>query len=102
MRNRNKLGKMRKDYCKIPNKLFNSELSSTAVSIYCFMASHSEEFNPSIKFISKALKIAKGTVIKYINELENRNIIKCIRPGGQRIVTEYEFVSINEWKDLVR
>lgn len=99
MKNKLQLNKMKKNYCKIPVKLFYINLSPTAVSIYCFMASHTEEFNPSIKFIAKTLNIAKGTVIRYITELENRNIIKCIRRGGSKIVTEYEFCYIKDWKD---
>lgn len=102
MKNRIKLNKMRKHYSKIPNKLYNSNLSIMAIGMYCYLASHSESFNPSIKTICSTLKIAKGTAVKYLDELEYRNIIKLIRQGGQATVSEYEFVSMDEWNDNVR
>lgn len=98
MKNRNQLNKIRKHYSKIPNKLYNCNVSITAIGLYCYLASNSETFNPSIKNICSILQISKGTAIKYLGELKNRNLIKLIRPGGERVVSEYEFCSPDDWK----
>jgi DNA-binding transcriptional regulator LsrR (DeoR family) len=57
-----------------------------------------EDFNPSVGVIAKTLKISKTTVIKYLTELKNRNIIRVIQPGGEHTITKYEFVHLDEWK----
>lgn len=98
MKNRNSvIGKINRQYAKIPNKIYSYSLSITAIGLYTYLASNSEEFNPSVKVISRALGISKTTVIKYMKELKDRNLIKCIKPGGEKVITEYEFTPLNEW-----
>ena len=98
MLNRNKFSKLKKNYTKIPNKIFEIGLSSTGISLFCYLAKVPDNFNPSVGVIARSLKISKTTAIKYIQELKDRNIIKLVKQGGQNTLSEYEFVDIQGWK----
>lgn len=97
MKNKNKLNALRKGYFKLPNKIVDMNLSAVALALYSYLAKNSEEFNPSVKTMANALNISKGTVIKYLQELKDRNIIKVIEIGRERVTTKYEFVDVKEW-----
>lgn len=89
---------MKRAFFKVPNKVFDIGLSATAVAIYAYLAKMPEDFNPSIGNMSNVLGISKPTVIKYMKELQNRNIIRCIQPGGENLITRYEFNKPEDWQ----
>ena len=101
MQNKSKLAKLKRMYVKIPSKIVDINLSAQSVSIYLYMASCAEGFNPSIRYIGKKLLMAPGTVIKYVEELENRNIIKRISTGGIKKLNKFSFVDPSQWIDVV-
>lgn len=92
------LNSLKIKYNKIPAKLFQTSLPSHAISIYCYMASCAEEFNPSVRNIAKSLTISPPTVLKYINKLLDRNIITKFQQGGSNRFTIYEFIDPKNWK----
>ncbi len=99
MKNKNEiLNKLKKNYFKIPNKIFEVNLSATAIAMYCYLAKNREDFNPSVSTIAKSLKLSKTTTIKYLKELQNRNIINQYEAGAERRVSKYEFIKGNDWK----
>ena len=85
-------------YYKCPNRIFALNLSIGAITIFNYLISCSEDFYPAGRTISKVLRISRTSVIKYLNELVNRNIIKVIEHGGRNRVTKYEFIKPSEWK----
>lgn len=98
MKNKEHLNKLQTHYFKLPLKLFNVGLSSGAISTYTYLASCAESYYPSINTIKKNLNISKNTVVKYLKELESKNIIKCDERGYEGKVTKYSFINIKEWK----
>lgn len=98
MKNRNKLSLLKKNYFKVPNKLYEVNLSAMAILVYTYLAKVPENFNPSVGTIAKSLGLSKTTVVKYLSELKDRNIIRMIKQGGQNTLTEYEFIDIKDWK----
>ena len=97
MHNKNNTLKIKKGYVKIPNRIFKMGLSPIAVLLYCFFLSLAEEFNPGLAFIVDELKISKNTVIKYIKELENRNIIVKVQKGYPGKFSRYSIVMPSQW-----
>lgn len=84
-------------YYKAPNKLFTMNLSMGAITIYNYLLSCPENFNPAGRTIAKTIKISRTTVHKHLNELINRNMIVVIEPGGQNKTTKYEFRPMKDW-----
>ena len=98
MKNKNGLNKLKKNYFKVPNKIVDSQLSPVAIALYVYLAKLPEDFNPSVGVMSKNLKISKTTVVKYMKELKDRNIVRVIQEGGENVITKYEFVPVTEWQ----
>lgn len=98
MKHKYKLNALKKAYFKIPNKIHGVGLSATAIAIYSYMAMQAETFDPAISVIARSLKLSKTTVIKYLKELQDRNIIKCYDRGAERKISKYEFVNLDDWK----
>jgi DNA-binding MarR family transcriptional regulator len=86
-------------YIKIPSKLYDINLSHPAIAIYGYMASCSEAFNPSIRYMSQKLGMTTPTIVKYVKELENRNIILRISTGGMKTLNRYSFTDPSTWKE---
>lgn len=97
MKNKNRLNKMKKAYFKIPNKIFDVGLPMAVIGFYTYLAKQPEDFNPAIVTACKQLKISKGSVVSYFQKLKDRNIIKVIQPGGERVITKYEFTDPIDW-----
>lgn len=97
MKNKNSLNKMKRSFFKLPNRILDIGLSATAIALYSYFAKMPEDFNPSVGVISKTLKISKTTVVKYIKELKDRNIVRVIQPGGENVITKYELTRPDEW-----
>ncbi len=106
MRNKTLLNKLKRAYFKIPNKIHNNDLSAIAIALYSYLALVPEEFNPSLSVMAKALKVSRGTALKYLKELKDRNIIECIHrgsggmPGVKREdkFSKYKFIPPEKWK----
>lgn len=99
MKNKEQLNKAKYHYIKIPNKIVEMGLNPLAISLYIYLCSFSEDFNPSLRRMTKDLGLARNTVYKYLNVLKSRNIIKEISPSSieQHKSAEYAFVNPNEW-----
>ena len=102
MRNKNQLNSMKRNYFKVPCKIYEMGLSLTAIGIYTYLAKQSEEFNPAISVISRSLGISKNTVIKYIKELKDRNILMVVQPGAENLITKYAFVHHKDWVGVAK
>ena len=102
MHNKTKLSKLKKLYVKIPSKLLNMDLHPLSISIYLFMASCAEDFNPSVRHMARKLKMTAPTIIKYVAELENRNIIKRLSTGGIKVLNRFSFNDPSTWKEIVK
>lgn len=98
-----KLGllKMKTNYIKIPLKCFHMRLPSDALSVYTTMASLPIEFNPSLRFLAKTLRLSKTTVVRNVNLLIELNIITKIRSGDLKIKNLYRLNPPSEWKEFV-
>lgn len=97
MKNKNDLNKLKKAYFKVPNKIFTMGLPIAVIGFYTYLAKQPEDFNPAVRTAAKELKISKSTVVKYFQELKNRNIIRVIQPGGENVITKYEFNGTKFW-----
>jgi len=97
MKNKTNLNKMKRFYFKMPNRIFDADLSATAIALYAYLAKMPEDFNPSISVIARTLKISKNTVLKYLDELKKKNIIRVIRQGYENVITKYEFNKLDDW-----
>ncbi len=98
VKNRRNMCSMKKGYAKVPIEIFNAGLSPFALGMYCLFISLPEDFDPALSFLSSTLKISRNTVIKYLKELESRNIIKKYHTGGPNAgFSKYEFVARREW-----
>jgi DNA-binding MarR family transcriptional regulator len=100
MRNKSKLNKLKKQYFKIPNRIFDMSLPAQAIALYAYLAKQPEDFNPAVSVMAKALRLSKPTVIKYVKELKDRNIIRCYEQGRERVISKYEFIPSNEWENI--
>ena len=89
---------MRKGYFKIPSKATFLELPGQALGLYVFLASLEEEFNPSIRFLARKLKMAKISISRNLDLLASRNLIRLISHGDLKEPNKYEFVNPKEWK----
>lgn len=81
----------------MPSKATFMNLSAQSLGLYVFLLNLPEDFNPSLKFISKNLKMSKTTAQKHMGILEKRNIIRKIEQGDLNKVNKYAFVHPKEW-----
>lgn len=85
-------------YYKVPNRIYDINLSMGGIAIYNYLISRPEDFNPAARVIARTLKISRTTVHKLLKELVDRNLITCIEKGGKNRVSKYRFNSLKEWK----
>ena len=100
MKNKEKMNGLSKNYFKVPLTIFDLNLNIATIGLYSFLLSCSEEFNPSISFLKKKLKISRNTVYKHIEELKNRNIITVVVPSSEGQIAKYKLNNPSEWKIL--
>jgi hypothetical protein len=86
-------------YTKIPNKLFELGLPPQLASVYVYLISLPEDFNPSITNICNKVRISRPTAMKHLRWLEGCNMIKRISKGNNlsHKISMYELRPINEW-----
>jgi predicted transcriptional regulator len=98
MQNRKMLSDLRSGFFKSSGKIFRMKLDVATVAIYCFMCDCQASFNPSVRYISKHLKLSKTTVGKSIKKLIDLNVIKLVQDASRGQTTRYEFVNPAHWK----
>lgn len=91
---------MNKNYTKVPNKVFSLGLSPYSIAMYSFMVSLPEEFDPSVSYLAKTLRLSKSTIIRSTKELVDRNLIAVLDKGGLGKVTKYELQPPKNWKSV--
>lgn len=68
------------NYFRMPNDIFNLDLSVGEISVYAFLMRMENRVAytcfPSYKTIGKALKMSKNTVAKYVHSLEDKKLIE--------------------------
>lgn len=89
---------IKKNFFKVPNRIFEYGLSPNAFLIYSEFVSQSEEFNPSVSYLCKKLKMSRATIHRSIQELLDRNFINCIEKGGLGRLSKYELVHPKYWR----
>lgn len=100
MKNKNKFNNLNKNYFKIPLNLFDLNLSINSIGLYTFLLSCAEDFNPSVTFLSRKLKVSRNTVYKYLNELKLANTLSILTEPSEGEVTKYQFIQPSNWKKL--
>ena len=64
----------------MPNEIFNMDLSSGEIALYAFLMRMEDRktYNcyPSFKTIGNALRMSKNTVMKYVRQLEEKELIE--------------------------
>jgi DNA-binding PadR family transcriptional regulator len=72
------------------NDIFDFELTTNALAVYCLLCrmvgNYGHDVMPSHKYIGEKLKLSRPTIIKALNELENKLLIAVERrtEGGQK------------------
>ena len=68
------------NYFRLPNDIFNLDLCAEEITVYAFILrmENRRTFTcfPSYKTISKALKMSKNTVAKYVHSLADKRLIE--------------------------
>ena len=71
------------NYFKLPNEIFNMDLSAGEIALYAFLMRMEDRETytcyPSYKTIGKALQMSKNTVMKYVRQLEEKELIETER-----------------------
>lgn len=98
MRNKHKLNKLKKDYIKVPNRILSMGLKPGSIATYLYLAKMPEDFNPAISIIARAINVSKNSVLKYLDELKNRNIIYQYERGAEHKFSKYQFNDVKDWK----
>lgn len=97
MKNKNRLNRLNKGYIKIPDDIFDMELGPEIIGLFCYLAKQTEDFNPSVRTIGKALRISITSVCKYLKVLQSSNIIRLVKSHSIASPTEYEFIDPKDW-----
>lgn len=99
MRNKNKLSLLKTKYSKVPNKIFELDLPFQAVALYCLFVSLPEDFNPSVRYVSRRLKMSLNTVRKYVKLLEDAQVVQRYHVGSLKAgSSKYMFLDPNKWR----
>ena len=72
-----------KHYYLVPNEVFNLGLSSHEIAVYNYLLRCEDrrtyQCHPSYRTIGKAVQLSENTVRKYVQELEERGLIRTER-----------------------
>ena len=72
-----------KYYYLVPNEVFNLGLSSHEIAVYNYLLRCEDrrtyQCHPSYRTIGKAVQLSENTVRKYVQELEERGLIRTER-----------------------
>ena len=68
------------NYFMLPNEIFNMDLTAEEIALYAFLMRMEDRktYNcyPSFKTIGNALRMSKNTVMKYVRQLEEKELIE--------------------------
>lgn len=84
-------------FCIIPSLLFQCQLDYAEIAVYCYLASKSEDFNPSVNKIAKDIKMSKTKVIACMRKLCDLRIISLVQKGDKTHVSKYRFEAPKHW-----
>ena len=72
-----------KHYYRVPNEVFNLGLSSHEIAVYNYLLRCEDrrtyQCHPSYRTIGRAVQLSENTVRKYVQELEERGLIRTER-----------------------
>lgn len=97
MFNKMNLSKIKKDYLKVPIKLFDLGLTPQAIGLFCYLLSCGENFHPSNRLMCTKLGLTYNTLTKYLKELKDSNIITIHIQGSRTESTKYKVIHYDEW-----
>ena len=98
MRNRRVFQTQASAYIKLPTAVFSLNISPLAFVVLALLINCPDDFNPSLLFLGRSLRLGKSSVHRALQELLETNVIRRVIQGGQHKRSEYEFVEISEWK----
>ena len=68
------------NYFMLPNEIFNMDLTAEEIALYAFLMRMEDRKTyscyPSFKTIGNALHMSKNTVMKYVRQLEEKELIE--------------------------
>ena len=71
------------NYFMLPNEIFNMDLSAGEIALYAFLMRMEDRKTftcyPAFKTIGNALHMSKNTVMKYVRQLEEKELIETKR-----------------------
>ena len=71
------------DFFMLPNEIFNMDLTAGEIALYAFLMRMEDRKSytcyPSFKTIGNALQMSKNTVMKYVRQLEEKELIETER-----------------------
>ena len=74
---------LNKHYYLVPNEVFNLGLSSHEIAVYNYLLRCEDrrtyQCHPSYRTIGRAVQLSENTVRKYVQELEERGLIRTER-----------------------
>lgn len=101
VKNKTNILKLKEGFIKAPSRVFYMNLDPIAISIYFLFCYVPENFNPSIGYISKVLKIHRNTVFNKIQVLMRSNMLikrsNGIIMGNKSLAAKYELTDPNDW-----
>lgn len=88
---------LKKDFTKVPNRIFKMGLSPIAITIYIVYCMYSDDFHPSTPYLCKLLNLSKPTILRYKKELRDRNLIQLFYKGGLGKTSKYKLIKPDLW-----
>ena len=71
------------NYFMLPNEIFNMDLTAEEIALYAFLMRMEDRKTftcyPAFKTIGNALHMSKNTVMKYVRQLEEKELIETKR-----------------------
>ena len=71
------------NFFMLPNEIFNMDLNAGEIALYAFLMRMEDRKTytcyPSFKTIGNALQMSKNTVMKYVRQLEEKELIETKR-----------------------
>lgn len=97
MRNKNLTSLIKKNYIKLPMRLVRMNLPAECIAMYVLMVSLPEDFEPSVTFMGRVLKLSKNSVRKYLSIIETCGMIRAYGVRSRGSIVRYEFIKSTDW-----
>ena len=85
------------NYTPVPNLLWQVPISATAKSVFVFIISQGENWNPGMRSIADGVGISRNTIARAINELQAAGMIQ-IDQGAKGFRQVYTIQNVEFWK----